>query len=67
MFVLSSTSSGSEVRSVNHASIYQKTELKVFENIEFLDKTSNKWPIWNKCIQGSWVLLTMMFDNIAMD
>ena len=42
MFVLSSTCSGSEVRSVNHASIYQKTELKVFENIEFLDKTSNK-------------------------
>ena len=41
MFVLSSTSSGSEVRSVNHASIYQKTELN-FENIEFLDKTSNK-------------------------
>ena len=36
MFILSSISSGLEFWSVNHASIYENSELKVFNNIKFL-------------------------------
>ena len=35
MFVLSSISSGLESLSVNHNSIYENLELKVFKNIKF--------------------------------
>ena len=30
--------------SVNHTSIYEDSELKVFENIEFLGEISSNWP-----------------------
>ena len=36
MFILSSISSGLEFWSVNHTSIYENSELKVFNNIKFL-------------------------------
>ena len=36
MFILSSISSGLEFWSVNHTSIYENSELKVFKNIKFL-------------------------------
>ena len=39
--VLSSVSSGLEFWSVNHTSVYEKFELKVFKNIKFLGETSN--------------------------
>ena len=35
MFILSSISGGLEFWSVKHTSIYEKFELKVFENIKF--------------------------------
>ena len=35
MFILSSTSSGLELSSVNHTSIYENSKLKVFYNIKF--------------------------------
>ena len=41
MSVLSSTSSGLKFGSVNHTSIYQNSELKVFKNIKFLSEISN--------------------------
>ena len=43
MFILSSISSGLECWSVNHASIYEISELKVFKNITFLSEISNNW------------------------
>ena len=41
MFILSSISSGLEFWSVNHTSIYENSELKVFKNMKFLGKMSN--------------------------
>ena len=43
MFILSSISSGLEFWSVNHTSIYENSELKVFKNIKFLGEISNNW------------------------
>ena len=44
IFVLSSICSGLEFRSVDHSSIYENTELKVFLKIKYLDEISNDWP-----------------------
>ena len=44
MFILSSISSGIEFWSVNHTSIYEKTELKVFKNVKFFGEISSNWP-----------------------
>ena len=44
MFTLSSISSGLEFWSVNHNSIHDNSELKVFKNIKFLSEISNNWP-----------------------
>ena len=41
MFILSSISSCLEFRSVNHTSIYENSELKVFKNIKFLGELCN--------------------------
>ena len=41
MFVLYFVSSGLEFQSVNHTSIYENSELKVFKNIKFLGEISN--------------------------
>ena len=40
MFILSFAFSGLEFCSVNHTSIYQKSELKVFKNMKFLSEIS---------------------------
>ena len=44
MFILSSISSGLEFWLLNHTSIYENSESKVFKNIKFLGEISNKWP-----------------------
>ena len=44
MFILSSISRGLDFWSVNHTSIYENSELKVFKNIKFLAEISNNWP-----------------------
>ena len=41
MFILSSISSGLEFWSVNHNSIYENSELKVFKNIKFFSEISS--------------------------
>ena len=41
MFMLSSISRGLELSSVNHTSIYENYELKVFKNINFSGEISN--------------------------
>ena len=44
MLILSSISSGLEFWSVNHTSIYENSESKVFKNITILAEISNNWP-----------------------
>ena len=44
MFILSSISNGLEFWSVNHTSIHENSELKVFKNINILGDISNDWP-----------------------
>ena len=44
MFVLFSISSSLEFWSVKHASIYEKSESKVFETIKCFHEISNNWP-----------------------
>ena len=44
MFILSFISHGLEFWSTDHTSIYENSELKVFENIKFLGEISNNWP-----------------------
>ena len=43
MFILSFISSNLEYRSVNHNSIYENSELKVFKHIKCLGKISINW------------------------
>ena len=43
MLILSSISRGLEFWSVNHTSIYEKSELKAFKNIKLLGEISNNW------------------------
>ena len=44
MFILSSTSGGLDFWSVNHTSINENSELKVFKNIKFLGEIFDNWP-----------------------
>ena len=56
MITLSSISSGLKFCSVNHTSIYEYSESKVFKNKHFLGEISNNWPnesCW-------WSLLTIL-------
>ena len=40
MFILSSITSGLELRSVNHISIYENSELNIYKNIKFVREIS---------------------------
>ena len=44
MFLSSCNYKGLEFWSVNHTSIYDKSESKFFKNIKFSGELSNKWP-----------------------
>ena len=44
MLTLSSISTGLELWSVNHTSIYEVSQLKVIENVRLLGEISNNWP-----------------------
>ena len=44
MFILSSLSSGLEFWSLNHTSMYENSDSKVFKNIKFLGEISSNWP-----------------------
>ena len=44
IFILCSTPRGLEFWSVNHISIYENCESKVFKNINFLGEIFNNWP-----------------------
>ena len=43
MFVLSSISRDLEFWSVNHTSLYENSELKVFKNTKYLGEISNNY------------------------
>ena len=57
MFILSSISSALEFWSVNHTSVYENSELKVFKNIKFLNEISSNW---RNDLLGTNVLLTIL-------
>ena len=40
MFILSSISSGLEIWSANHTSIYENSKLNIFKNMKFLGEIS---------------------------
>ena len=44
MFIWSSISRGLEFWSVNHTSLYENSESKIFKDINFLVKICNNWP-----------------------
>ena len=60
MFTLSFTSSGLEFRSVNHTSVYENSEWKVFKDIKYLGEISSNWPngLWGtnvyKTLKSCW-------------
>ena len=70
MFILSFISSGLELWSVNHTSIYENSELKVFKNITFLGEISNNWPkdlLGTNVYKILWIMLIIIVGNITMD
>ena len=58
MFILSSISEGLEFWAVNHTSIYENSELNVFEMISFLGEISSNWP---KDLLGTSICKTLEF------
>ena len=44
MFIFSSISSGLEFLSVNHTSIYENSDLKVFKNMNYFGEISSNLP-----------------------
>ena len=43
-FIISSVSNVLEFWSVNHTSVYENSELNVFNNIKFLGEILSNWP-----------------------
>ena len=43
MFILSFISRGLEFWSVNHTSIYENSDLKIFKNIKFFGEITSNW------------------------
>ena len=43
MFIWPSISRGLEFWSVNHTSLYENSQLKIFKNIDLLGKISSNW------------------------
>ena len=62
MHLLHSVSSDLEYWSVNHTSIYENSELKIFKNITFGGEILNNWPNdslgtnWYKTLESCWSL-----------
>ena len=70
MFISSSISSGLEFWSNNHNSIYQNSELNIFENIKFLGEISNNWPndlLGTNVYKTLEIKLIIIVDNISKD
>ena len=61
MFTLSFISSNLQYRSVNHNSIYENSELKVFKDIKCLGKISINWQ--NDLFRTMYTILLYLFDS----
>ena len=68
MFILSSISSGLKFWSVNHTSVNENSELRVFKNIKVLGKISSNLPndLLRTNVYKTWVMLIIVVDNITV-
>ena len=72
MFISFYISSSFEFWSVNHASIYENSELNVFKNIKALGEISSNWPNnllginASKTPESYWQPLLMIFSKLVL-
>ena len=68
MFILSSISSGLKFWSVNHNSVNENPELRVFKNIKVLGKISSNLPndLLRTNVYKTWIMLIIVVDNITV-
>ena len=68
MFILSSISSGLKFWSVNHTSVNENSELRVFKNIKVLGKISSNLPndSLRTNVYKTWIILIIVVDNITV-
>ena len=68
MFILSSISSGLKFWSVNHNSVNENSELRVFKNIKVLGKISSNLPndLLRTNVYKTWIMLINVVDNITV-
>ena len=68
MFILSSISSGLKFWSVNHNSVNENSELRVFKNIKVLGKISSNLPndLLRTNVYKTWIMLIIVVDNITV-
>ena len=68
MFILSSISSGLKFWSVNHTSVNENSELRVFKNIKVLGKISSNLPndLLRTNVYKTWIMLIIVVDNITV-
>ena len=73
IFILSSISRWLELWSLNHTSIYENFELKVFKNIKFPGEISTNWPndllgpnVYKTLEFCWWLLLTILQCTILL-
>ena len=69
LLILSSISSSWQFWSVNHTSIYEKSELNVFKNLKFVYEISNNCPytFFGTNIYKTWIILIIIVDNVIMN
>ena len=68
MFILSSISSGLKFWSVNHTSVNENSELRVFKNIKVLGKISSNLPndSLRTNVYKTWIILIIVVDNVTV-
>ena len=68
MFILSSISSSLKFWSVNHNSVNENSELRVFKNIKVLGKISSNLPndLLRTNVYKTWIMLMNVVDNITV-
>ena len=68
MFISSSISSGLKFWSVNHNSVNENSELRVFKNIKVLGKISSNLPndLLRTNVYKTWIMLIIVVDNITV-
>ena len=67
MIILSSIFSDLEFWSVNHTSLYENSELKLFWKMKFLGGISNNWPNLLIFLLEAYCFMSLMLQNHAFD